>query len=179
MPPLVSAANLKRAKSQQRPFPKDCLPKLRRQVLKTRSKWQLQQVLAILLRATYHLPAGQIAELIGWNTASVYRMQARYLREGDAVFDGPGRGGRHHQLLTQRAEKELIRALGRESGKKGRVAMTVVRKAYERAVGHPVPASTVYRMVARHGWVKAPVLQAPVLRAPVLRGPGSRPRSRS
>jgi len=29
-----------------------------------------------------------------------------------------------------------------------------VKKAYEEAVGHGVPKSTVYRMLARHGWRK-------------------------
>ena len=29
-----------------------------------------------------------------------------------------------------------------------------IRAAYERAVGHPVPKSTVYRMLARQGWRK-------------------------
>jgi hypothetical protein len=161
VPPLVSAANMKRAKSGQRPFPDDCLPKLRQQVIKSRTKWQLQRALCLLLRATFHLPAWQIGELIGWNTESVWRMAALYLRDGDAVFDAPSRGGRHHQLLSVDAEVRLLRAVRRESARDGYVDAAVVREAYEKALGRPVAPSTVYRMLARHGWLKAPVLQVP------------------
>ena len=29
-----------------------------------------------------------------------------------------------------------------------------IKRAYEKAVGHVVPKSTIYRMLARHGWRK-------------------------
>ena len=160
-PPLVNAANMKRAATEQQPFPGDCLPKLRQAVLKARSKWELQRAQCLLLRATYHLPSWQIGELIGWSVNSVRRMHSRYLREGDAALAGPGRGGRRNQLLSVTAEAKVLRAVRREAWPEAYVDAAVVRLAYERAVARPVTPSTVYRMLARHGWLKAPVLRVP------------------
>jgi transposase len=165
LPPLRTEANLKRARSMQRPFPPDCLPKLREQVIKSRSKWQIQRALCLLLRAQYHLPSWQIAELIGWNLESVRRMQRRYLHEGDAVFHTPGRGGRRKELLSIHQERRLLRSLRREIWPLETVDVAALRKAYEKAVGHAVTPSTVYRMLARHGWRKDPVVKVPATRA--------------
>jgi transposase len=42
-----------------------------------------------------------------------------------------------------------------EKSKKGEVLVAnEVKAAYEEAVGRTVPKSTVYRMLARHGWRK-------------------------
>jgi transposase len=161
VPPLRTAANLKRARSMQKPFPPDCLPKLREQVIKAQTKWQLQRALCLLLRAQYHLPSWQIAELIGWNTQSVRRMHWQYLRHGDAVFDMPGRGGRRKELLSFQQEYILLRELRRQIWPDEFVDAAAVRKACEETIGHAVAPSTVYRMLARHGWRKTPTVTAP------------------
>lgn len=88
-------------------------------------------------------------------------MHWRYLRDGDAVFDWPGRGGRRKELLSFQQEYILLRELRREIWPNQYIDAATVRKAYEKAIGHGVPPSTVYRMLARHGWTKAPVLKAP------------------
>jgi hypothetical protein len=36
----------------------------------------------------------------------------------------------------------------------GMVVVSSIKAAYEKAVGRSVPASTIYRMLARHGWRK-------------------------
>ena len=161
LPPWRAADNLQRARSMQKPFPDDCLPKLREQVMKSRTKWQLQRALCLSLRATYHLPSWQIAELIGWSTQSVRRLHWQYLHHGDAVFDAPGRGGCRNKLLSVQEEQILLRELRREIWPSAFVDAAQVRKAYEQAVKRPVTPSTVYRMLARHGWRKAPVLKVP------------------
>ncbi|HEY6293706.1 MAG TPA: helix-turn-helix domain-containing protein [Terriglobia bacterium] len=147
--------------ANQEPFPEGCLPKLREAVKRARSKWQLQQAQCLLLRAEFGFPAWQVAELIGWTVTSVRRFQARYLREGDAALAGPGRGGRRNQALGLHAETDLLRSLRRELWPNSYVDAQVVREAYEKAAGRRVAPSTVYRMLARHGWRKVPTLKIP------------------
>jgi len=159
--PGIDAATLKRVIANQEPFPENCLPKLRDAVKRARSKWQLQQAQCLLLRAEFGFPAWQVAELIGWTVTSVRRFQARYLREGDAALAGPGRGGRRNQALSLRAETDLLRALRREQWPNSYIDAQVVREAYEKAAGRRAAPSTVYRMLARHGWSKVPTLKIP------------------
>lgn len=80
------------------------------------------------------------------------RLQAQYWRQGEALWQRPRRGGRRHQNLTLAEEaRRLAGFLGRaEQG--GVLEVSRVQQAYEQAVGHGVPKSTVYRMLARHGW---------------------------
>ncbi len=36
----------------------------------------------------------------------------------------------------------------------GVIVVREIKRTYEKAIGHTVPKSTVYRMLARHGWRK-------------------------
>ena len=53
-------------------------------------------------------PAAEIAQLLGWSTATVHVMHSRWAKEGEAIFNVRERGGRHHQHLTQEQEAELL-----------------------------------------------------------------------
>jgi transposase len=56
--------------------------------------------------------------------------------------------------LTVEEEARLLQGFfpGAEEGRLLEVSR--VKQAYEQAVGRAVPKSTVYRMLARHGWRK-------------------------
>ena len=62
----------------------------------------------MLIRATLGSSAAQIAELLGWATATVHVLHSRWSKEGDAIFDLRGRGGRHHQHLSAEQEQQLL-----------------------------------------------------------------------
>ena len=68
------------------------------------------------------LKASEVATALGWHVNSVGRLQSRYLREGEAA--------RPNEVLEAQA----------------------VQEAYEKAVGHPVGRSTIYKMLTRNGW---------------------------
>jgi hypothetical protein len=54
-----------------------------------------------------------------------------------------------------REEEEALLMPFLETAKKGGVLVVApLKEAYERAVGHQVPDSTVYRVLVRHGWRK-------------------------
>lgn len=106
------------------------------------------------LRASLGLSADQVATAIGWQPGSVRKLQARYLGEGAAVLKGTGRGGRYYQNLTLEEERQLLQELLAQSEKGEILEVSRVKVAYEQFLGRKVPKSTIYRMLARHGWRK-------------------------
>jgi transposase len=106
------------------------------------------------LRAALGLNADQVATAIGWQPTSVRRLQAQYLKEGEPVLKAVGRGGRRHQNLTVEQEQQLLAEFRLQAKRAGMLEVSQIQRAYEEAVGHAVPKSTVYRMLARQGWHK-------------------------
>jgi hypothetical protein len=51
-------------------------------------------------------------------------------------------------------EAQLLAGFLQRAERGGLLEVSRVQQAYEQAVGHAVPKSTVYRMLARHGWRK-------------------------
>jgi transposase len=140
-------------------------------------------VQCVWLRATLGLPAQQIATVLGWHVSSVYDLHSHYLCEGVTALQGPGRGGRHRQNLSFSQEQELLTQFLVSATQGGVLEARAVRAAYETLAGHPVPKSTVYRLLARHGWRKLaprprhpkadPVLQEAFKKSSGARWPGS------
>jgi transposase len=108
----------------------------------------------VWLRAALGLNANQVAQALGWRPTSVRRLQAQFLRQGEGFWERSERGGRRHQNLTREEEAHLLQSFLPSAERGGLLEVSRVKQAYEQAVGHLVPKSTVYRMLARHGWRK-------------------------
>jgi transposase len=139
---------------QLKPFPEGSREKLKAALRAARTKAQYQRVLCLWLREAFGMNAVQIAVALGWNYASVWRLHSLYARLGDAALAEPKRGGRRRQNLTEKEEYNLLRQLRSAAAPECVIHSGDVRAAYEKAVGHPVPPSTVSRMLARHGWTR-------------------------
>lgn len=137
-----------------RPFPKGALQQLAKVLKQAKSKAEFQRIQGLWLRASLGLGADQVAQAIGWQPSSVRRLQAQYLKEGKPVLQAVGRGGRRNQNLTVEQERQWLADFDVRAERAGMLEVSQIRRAYENAVGHPVPKSTVYRMLARHGWRK-------------------------
>ena len=98
------------------------------------------------------LSADQVAVAIGWHRDSVRELQARYFKEGEVALRGGGRGGRYFQNLTVEEERQLLQEFLAQSERGGILEVSGIEAAYEQIVGREVPKSTVYRMLACHGW---------------------------
>jgi transposase len=123
--------------------------------LKTaQSHREYQRIQCVLLRATLGSTASEIAQLLGWSTGTVHVIHSRYAKEGDALFDLRPRGGRHRQHLTVDQEHTLLEPFLRQAEAGGLLHVHEVRQAYELQVGQTVAASTIYRLLERHGWRK-------------------------
>ena len=137
-----------------RAFPKGATDKLRVALQQAKTKSNFQRVQCLWLRAALGLDANQVAIAIGWQPTSVRRLQAGYLHEGEAILSTVGRGGRRHQNLAEEEEGRLLSQFSTRAERGGMLEVSQIKGAYEKAIGHSVPKSTVYRMLARHGWRK-------------------------
>jgi transposase len=118
------------------------------------SRAEYERVLCVWLRASVGLSSQQIASVLGWHPGSVRNLQARVLRDGIGVLQQPGRGGRHRENLTLAEEEALLADFQFSAGQGGVAEAGLVRAAYQNQVGHSVAKSTLYRLLARHGWRK-------------------------
>jgi transposase len=144
-----------------RPFPENAIPELKAARARARTKGQHERVLCLWLRAALGLDARQVATALGWSVQAVYNFHARYLKEGLAVLEGPGRGGRRHRLLKPAEEKALLRRVHREASPDILVDFAAVHAAVEEAVGRPVPSATVHRLLDRNRWRVHAIALAP------------------
>ncbi|MBI3090871.1 MAG: winged helix-turn-helix domain-containing protein [Candidatus Tectomicrobia bacterium] len=136
------------------PLPEGAAARLRTLLQQARGKGAFQRVQCVWLRAALGLSAAAVALALGWHPSSVRRLQARYLKEGEGCLGVGQRGGRRHENLSVAQEAQLLAGFLATADEGGLLEVSAVQAAYEAAVGHPVPKSTVYRLLARHGWRK-------------------------
>ena len=135
-------------------FSTDAKRKLARLFAQASSRAEYERVLCVWLRASVGLSSQQIASVLGWHPGSVRNLQACVLRDGLSVLQQPGRGGRHRENLTLAEEEALLADFQFSAGQGGVAEAGLVRAAYQEQVGHSVAKSTLYRLLARHGWRK-------------------------
>jgi len=121
---------------------------------KTETKADFQRVQCIWLRATLNLPSAATAIAVGWSQSTVKIIQSRYLREGEKVLLGKGRGGKRYSNLTEQEEDDLLSSFLEKARAGGVLVVGDIKASYEKKAGKQVPKSTVYRMLSRHGWRK-------------------------
>ena len=115
---------------------------------------EYQRVQCVLIRATLGSSAGQIAQLLGWSTATVHVLHSRWAKEGDAIFDLRGRGGRRRQHLSPEQEQDLLAPFVQRATAGGMLTVAEIRQAYQEQLGKVVAPSTIYRLLDRPGWRK-------------------------
>ncbi len=115
---------------------------------------EYQRIQCVLIRATLGSSAAEIAQLLGWSTATVHVMHSRWAKEGDAIFEVHRRGGRRHQHLSIEEEQTLLSPFVDRAKAGGMLTVAEIQQAYEEQTGRQVAPSTVYRLLDRHGWRK-------------------------
>ena len=115
---------------------------------------EYQRIQCVLIRATLGSSAAEIAQLLGWSVATVHVMHSRWAKEGEALFEVHGRGGRHHHYLTAEQEQELLAPFTQRAESGGMLTVVEIQQAYRQRTGRDVARSTIYRLLDRHGWRK-------------------------
>ena len=138
--------------ARPRPIDEVAQARLAELLKQARRKSDFQRVQCVWLRAALGLDPETISRALGWYPVHVRRVQAQYLREGEAALAVTRRGGRRHQNLTLAEEQALLRPFLQAAEHGGVLVVSPIQAAYEEKVGRRVPKSTVYRLLERHGW---------------------------
>ncbi len=133
---------------------KETVARLAERLKQAGSHAQYQRIQCVLIRATLGSSAAQIAQLLGWSRATVHVIHSRWAKEGDAIFELRGRGGRRHQYLSAEQEQVLLAPFVQRAQAGGMLSVAEIAQAYQKQTGRQVAPSTVYRLLDRHGWRK-------------------------
>ena len=120
----------------------------------TKTKSDFQRVQCVWLRARLGLSSEEIAHAVGWSPGRVRQIWSRYFTQGASALLGVGRGGRFHENMTWAQEAELLASLLPQAQAGGVLVVSEIKARYEQLLGRAVPKSTIYRVLARHGWRK-------------------------
>lgn len=116
---------------------------------------QLRTGLSIIIPKTCGVTNATTSHVLGVGIATVVRMQ-KQIR--DQVARRPAQkgtwGGRRRQHLSRKEEKQFLEPWTEKAEAGGVLVVPPIHEALEQRLGHPVAASTVYRILARHGWRK-------------------------
>ncbi len=112
----------------------------------------LRQALSILLVAEAGLDASRTSELLGISERTVFRNRGN-------LHDAQGRrrntwGGRRHFSMTLEEEREFLQPWEVRAMEGGVLSVPPIHAALVAKLGHAIPMSTTYRLLARHGWRK-------------------------
>lgn len=98
--------------------------------------------------------AEDIAACVGVSKSLVQKTISRYNREGIEAIEIKSCGGRYHEYLSIEEEEEFLAPFW-QLAEQGELTTTrEIQRAYEERIGKPVHETTIYRLLARHGWRK-------------------------
>ena len=95
-----------------------------------------------------------IAEAMGVLLSTVNRAHMAFDRGGLAALEPKRSRERIRENMTLGEERALLARFAKAAGAGEMVNIHDLKAAYEQAIGHPTSNSTVYNLLARHGWRK-------------------------
>src|SRR5215468_5399799 len=134
-----------------------CTKKQIRQ-LKTALRWKIpatqrERIQMVLLRES-GMTQPAIAEAMGVSLSTVNRTHMAYDGGGIKALKPKPIGGRQRENMTLSEEKALLTRFSKAASAGEMLNIHELKAAYEQAIGHPTSHSTVYNLLARHGWRK-------------------------
>jgi transposase len=112
-----------------------------------RQRWEI-----IYQALTAPREAAQIAKHCGVSKATVHQLISAYNRRGVEAVETPGKGGRRNQYLTLEQERAFLQPYLARAAQGDVATVAEIQQAFEAQVKQPVAPSTLYRLLARHGW---------------------------
>ena len=114
---------------------------------------ELRKAQSILFPAIFSLDLVATSIAIGRSKASVCRLQAEFRADCAGNPTSPKtRGGRRRQNMSIEEETLFLTPFFQKEREGELLIVPEIRKTYEAALGRKIPLSTVYRLLARHGW---------------------------
>jgi transposase len=126
--------------------------------LKTALRWKgdlprRQRIQMVLLRESEMMQPA-IVEAMGVSLSTVNRAHMAYDGGGLKALKSKPSGGRQRENMTLAEEKALLVRFAKAAGAGEMLNIHDFKAAYEKAIGHETSNSTVYNLLARHGWRK-------------------------
>ena len=126
--------------------------------LKTALRWKLpaaqrERIQMVLLRES-GMTQPAIAAAMGVSLSTVNRAHMAYDGGGIKALKPKPIGGRQRENMTVAGEKTLLARFGKAAGAGEMLNIHDFKAAYEEAIGHSTSNSTIYNLLARHGWRK-------------------------
>ena len=114
---------------------------------------QRQRLQMVLLRES-GMTQPLIAAAMGVSLSTVNRAHMAYDHGGLEALKPRPSGGRKRENMTLREEKALLARFAEAAGAGEMLNIHDLKAAYEQAIGHETSNSTVYNLLAWHGWRK-------------------------
>jgi transposase len=126
--------------------------------LKTALHWKgdpgrRQRIQMVLLRES-GMTQPSIAAAMGVSLSTVNRAHMAHDGGGLAALKSKPSGGRKRENMTLAEEKALLAGFAKAAGAGELLNIHDLKAAYEKAIGHETSSSTIYNLLARHGWRK-------------------------
>ena len=127
--------------------------------LKTALRWKIppeqrQRIQMVLLRES-GMTQPLIATAMGVSLSTVNRAHMAYDQGGVSMRSSRKPiGGRKRENMTLEDEKALLARFAKAAGAGEMLNIHDLKAAYEKAIGHETSKSTIYNLLARHGWRK-------------------------
>jgi transposase len=126
-------------------------------VMSAETTMQLRQCQAILIPALTGASIDLTAEILGLSRNRVIALRRQFRDGGGDVGEiAVKRGGRRRALMSLQQESGFLSPWMPIIHHGGKLAVAGIHRAYEDVVGRKVPKSTIYRLLARHGWRSGP-----------------------
>ena len=118
-------------------------------VQKAKTSEDLRMAQAVLVPGLLNVSDHITGQIVGRSRVTVVRLRKKF-----GTFKSKERnwGGRRSGYLTVEQERQFLSAFLEEASHGGVLVVSVIRKAFEKRVGHKVAKTTVYRMLDRHDW---------------------------
>jgi transposase len=114
---------------------------------------QRERIQMVLLRES-GMTQPEIAEAMGVSLSTVNRAHMAYDDGGIKALKPKPIGGRQRENMTVAEETALLEKFAKAAGAGELLNIQDLKAAYEKAIGHPTSNSTIYNLLARHGWRK-------------------------
>ena len=126
--------------------------------LKTALRWKIppeqrQRIQMVLLRES-GMTQPLIAAAMGVSLSTVNRAHMAYDRGGLEALKPRPSGGRKRENMTLEEEKALLARFAQAAGAGEMLNIHDLKTAYEKVIWHETSKSTIYNLMARHGWRK-------------------------
>ncbi|MDP3306088.1 MAG: winged helix-turn-helix domain-containing protein [Erysipelotrichaceae bacterium] len=113
---------------------------------------EYRKALSVILVAEYGFDADRAADALGISRRTVFRDRSNIRNQDDT--SKKTWGGRRNSSMTIEEERGFLSQWQEQATKGGVLTVPPLHAALVERLGHAIPQSTTYRLLARHGWRK-------------------------